>query len=102
MKSSYKINIAAILFIAIISRLSIGLAFAFAGVLLVGGAIWSMQGHAQRVRNWRIRRGVCANCEYDLRQITSDRCPECGQPIQRSIAQPATQPINYGPEGSDL
>lgn len=23
---------------------------------------------------------ICRNCDYDLRGITSDRCPECGAP----------------------
>lgn len=25
----------------------------------------------------------CAGCDYDLRGLTSDRCPECGSPIDR-------------------
>jgi len=28
---------------------------------------------------------ICPECGYDLRQLSSDRCPECGQPIDRSV-----------------
>jgi len=36
-------------------------------------------------RNRRILRGLCVNCEYDLRgSQQSTHCPECGEPIRRS------------------
>lgn len=30
----------------------------------------------------RIQWGRCSGCGYDLRGITSDRCPECGKPVK--------------------
>jgi hypothetical protein len=44
----------------------------------------SWRKYRQRVRQWHIDNRVCTRCEYDLRGIESDRCPECGEPISRS------------------
>jgi hypothetical protein len=30
--------------------------------------------------------GTCAQCGYDLRGLTSSRCPECGTPFEKGIA----------------
>lgn len=34
--------------------------------------------------------GHCANCEYPLIGLTSDRCPECGTPIARRVGPGAS------------
>lgn len=40
---------------------------------------------------WLSRRyiapGHCRRCAYDLRGLTTDRCPECGGPVQGDIAR---------------
>lgn len=43
-------------------------------------AIAAIVGHATRLE--RMRRGECPKCEYPLLGINSDRCPECGTPIE--------------------
>lgn len=36
----------------------------------------------RRRSRWR-REGLCGSCAYDLRGITSEKCPECGSAFQR-------------------
>jgi hypothetical protein len=47
-------------------------------------AVLSWRKYRRRVRQWHIDNRLCTRCEYDLRGIGSDRCPECGEPIPRS------------------
>lgn len=57
-------------------------------LLAVGWIYWGAQqnrGLAQRLQA-RLssavgRPSACSVCDYDLRQITSERCPECGSPV---------------------
>jgi hypothetical protein len=38
---------------------------------------------AQRTPEWRIKRGLCPKCAYDLRGSTdATACPECGKPVR--------------------
>lgn len=40
-------------------------------------------GRLLRERGVRVR--MCGRCSYDLRAITSDACPECGEPVAAKI-----------------
>jgi len=56
--------------------------------LVVGLAVCLLFIHAVtfavvRVRMVRPGLGYCQHCNYDLRGLSSDRCPECGNPIVR-------------------
>ena len=42
---------------------------------------------AAQTRIVRRRRGLCPACGYDLRAGTSDRCPECGEPVRRDAVR---------------
>ena len=70
-----------------VSMMSMGLvadAFGTRGLLLfivvvvAFLSIRSVRKHNRALRESRLRHGLCADCAYDLRGITSDRCPECG------------------------
>ncbi len=46
-------------------------------------ALW--QGGVLTRRWWRLKhKGLCPNCKYDLRELTSEKCPECGHHIDKS------------------
>ena len=35
------------------------------------------------IEDWRLERGLCTACGYDLRENESGRCPECGTKFGR-------------------
>ena len=59
---------------------------------------WVPRWRAMR-RERLLRRGLCPRCRYDIRNIQSPRCPECGSPLttpndeSTALDQPDT-PIN--------
>jgi uncharacterized paraquat-inducible protein A len=60
----------------------------FAPLFVVPAANIAACVYAYRRHNsvkWRRRRNVCIACEYDLRGLTTPRCPECGI-LQRRIS----------------
>lgn len=58
---------------------TLALAFPLAWVALF---IWSRQ-----VQIWRYDNGLCVRCGYDLR-ASSERCPECGEPVPPDRIRP--------------
>lgn len=52
----------------------------FAGNTAIYASAWwiALVGIAKARRHLRRAKGKCISCAYDLRGITSDRCPECG------------------------
>jgi hypothetical protein len=57
-------------------------------LLLVG--LWFVIGRVRDRRYLnRVRDSRCWKCNYELRGIASDRCPECGMPITRPWRSPA-------------
>ena len=59
-------------------------------LLLLDALIWALPvspvaavfltRKVRKMKRWR--RGVCLQCEYDLRGLTEPRCPECGTPFE--------------------
>ena len=57
---------------------------ALAGVTFFAAMVATVSGLVIHVRNqvmrWRLAKGQCLLCGYDLRGSPSNRCPECGFP----------------------
>ncbi len=58
----------------------------YGAVFLCLAAIWRVarESAARAQRRNRLQKAECPNCEYSLRGIESDRCPECGSSISAS------------------
>lgn len=56
------------------------IAFGFACNTVFYSFIWwiALVGITKSRRQLRLAKGKCVSCSYDLRGITSERCPECG------------------------
>lgn len=51
------------------------------GVVCVGVVLLVRHGPRAVRRCWRCRAGLCRKCGYDMRELTSNVCPECGTAI---------------------
>jgi hypothetical protein len=59
----------------------VGVPHWFLCLLFAGpGAAWFVRRRKLAIESFRLRRGLCARCGYDLR-ATKDRCPECGTEV---------------------
>lgn len=66
---------------------------------LIGVGIWSVSSLIAALytrRRWLKMQApltpICANCGYDLRGTTSNRCSECGHPVAEDYVDTFTQP----------
>jgi len=62
------------------------LPFAIGALLTLGTAVGLLSFYMwlikeNRWREHRLQRNKCPNCLYDIRHLTSMRCPECGEVI---------------------
>ncbi|MGP1346866.1 MAG: hypothetical protein ACTS3F_09415 [Phycisphaerales bacterium] len=56
--------------------------------LIYATALWLLTLGPLRLRRaLRTRKGHCPHCAYDLNNLTTDRCPECGRPIAHPAAK---------------
>ena len=61
----------------------VGIGIPYWLVILLASTLPIYWLHLKLTRRSRRRQGMCASCGYDLRAST-DRCPECGEPISTS------------------
>lgn len=54
----------------------------YVDVILIACIAMSMIAPVRKLRRRFAARGRCAKCRYDLRGLTSSRCPECGEPFE--------------------